>query len=138
MERLTPEALRAMTGVSRLPRPADPRAFAASVRRHYPPELRAAGVQGAVLVDVRIDQNGSVASVETVQRPPSDVHYRAVAVSRDPVSGAEIQRPLDAAGGSSPAFEAAARAVLREVRFTPAEKDGRAVPFVMRMTIQFD
>lgn len=139
MERLTPEALRAMTGLSRLPRPADAGAFAETVRRHYPANLRAAGIQGSVLVDVQIDEKGTVTAVEPVQRPPADVHYRAVVVSRDPATGAEIQRPLDTAGGGSdPAFEAAARAALREVRFTPAEKDGRPVPFVLRMTIQFD
>jgi hypothetical protein len=138
MEPLTPEALKAMAGVSRLPRPVDGHALVDAVHRHYPPDLRAAGVHGSVLVEARIDERGIVTAVEPVPRPPADVHYRAVVVSRDPASGAEIQRPLADPGESNPAFEAAARSALREVRFTPAEKDGKPVAFTLRMTVRFD
>jgi outer membrane biosynthesis protein TonB len=138
MERLTPEALTPMAGVSRLPRLIDGHALVKAVRRHYPPDLRAAAVHGSVLVDARIDENGSVTAVEPVPRPPADIRYRAVVVSRDPATGAEIQRSLAEPGEPSPAFEAAARAALREVRFTPAEKDGRPVPFTLQMTVRFD
>jgi len=138
MDPLTPEALKAMAGITRLPRPVDAHALMDAIQRHYPANLRAAGVHGSVLVEVRIDEHGNVTAVEPVPRPPADVHYRAVVISRDPASGAETQRPLMEPGESNPAFEAAAGSALREVRFTPAEKDGKPVPFTLRMTVRFD
>lgn len=36
-----------------------------------------------------------------------------------------------------PAFGAAARSALREVRFHPATRDGRPVAFRLRMSVRF-
>jgi hypothetical protein len=136
-ERMTPEALRAMTGVSALPRPADKTALLHAVQRHYPAELRRNGERALVLVDASIDATGHVTSVEVVQSPIGDAHHRAVLVSRDPVTGNETQRTLAGDGTYDPAFGPAAQAAVREVRFTPAMRDGTAVPFLMRMSVEF-
>ncbi len=133
-ERLTPQALRAMAGVSQLPKPADKAAFLAAVNRHYPNKLRAAGRTGFVLLDVTIDETGGVQKVVVVPTPPGPVHH-AVLIRRD-ASGREVQEPM-ADGESDSEFGPPAEAALREVRFTPAVRDGVAVPFTMRMSIQF-
>jgi hypothetical protein len=72
--RMTPEQLRQMTGVDRLPAPADQNAFAANLEKHYPPELRGSGASGSALVDVGIDEHGAVVSIEVVQPDRSSHH----------------------------------------------------------------
>jgi outer membrane biosynthesis protein TonB len=136
-ERLTPDALREMTGVSALPRPVDKTAMLEAVKRHYPVELRGRAERALVLVDASIDANGTITDVEVVQAPAGDVHHRAVVVTRDPVTGSETQRTLSGGGAYDPAFGPAAQAAVREVRFTPALRDGQAVPFRMRMSVEF-
>jgi hypothetical protein len=54
---MTPEELRRMTGVDRLPMFAD--AMRESMARHYPPALHYAGIGGSVLADVHIDAAGT-------------------------------------------------------------------------------
>jgi outer membrane biosynthesis protein TonB len=136
-ERMTPEALRQMADVSELPRPVDKAALLRAVARHYPAELRSRAERALVLVDASIDATGEVTNVEVVQPPAGDVHHRAVIVSRDPATGHETQRTLAGGGAYDPAFGAAAQAAVREVRFTPAMRDGVAVPFRMRMSVEF-
>ena len=129
-EGMTPALLRQMTGVDRLPQPVDPAALQAALKRHYPPEVSADGVSGSVLLDVRVDEAGGVASVTAIDRP-AGVHATMVLQERD---GTERRvEPND-----HPAFRPAAQAALRQVRFTPAMRDGRPVPFTLRMTVIFD
>ena len=129
-QRMTPEQLRRMTGVDRLPAPADRGAFVASISKHYPRAMRSAGVGGSALVDATIDATGSVSAVEVVQRPFSP---RTIVILRDADGTERRVAPQD-----DPLFGAAARAALREVRFTPAMRDGQPVEYTMRMTINFD
>ena len=136
-ERTTPEALRAMTGVSELPRPADRAALLRAIARHYPAELRSRAERALILVDASIDSTGEVTNVEVVQPPAGDVHHRAIILSRDPATGKGTQRTLAGGGPYDPAFGPAAQAAVREVRFTPAMRDGTAVPFRMRMSVEF-
>lgn len=135
-EHLTPGMLRQMSGVSELPRPADKEAFSRSVQRHYPQGLRARNVGALVLLDVEIDATGAVTGAQAVAPPTGDPHHRAVLVDRDPVSGQETQRAF-AGPVHDPAFASAAEAALLDVQFTPAKRDGQAVPFRMRMSIEF-
>lgn len=119
-----------MTGVDRLPVPADRAAFMASLAAHYPAAHRAAGVTGSALVDVAVDAEGKVAAVEVIPRPQG---MNAILVLRGK-DGTERQvTPQD-----DPAFGAAAQAALRGVRFTPAMRDGKPVPYTLRMTVTFD
>ncbi|HKP75810.1 MAG TPA: hypothetical protein VJT67_09735 [Longimicrobiaceae bacterium] len=136
-EPMSREALRQMTGVSELPRPVEKGALLQAVERHYPLDLHQRGERALVLVDASIDATGQVTDVEVVQPPAGDVHHRAVLLSRDSATGGEIQRTLEESGSYDPAFAPAARAALREVRFTPAMRDGVPVPFRMRMSIAF-
>jgi len=136
-EPFTPEALREMTGLSELPRPVEPGSLPASVERHYPRELRARGVGARVLLDASIDATGRVANARVVEPVARDVRPRAVLEFRDAATGAVTQRTLDGGGACDHAFGAAAEAALREVRFTPATRDGQAVPFTMRQTVVF-
>ena len=128
-------------GVTHLPLPIDEEAFNASLRRHYPAELRAQGRGGAVLADVRLDARGIVRGVEilttrasTAAGEAGDDEHRVVLL--DERDGRAIEREAQLA--YDPAFAEAARAVLQEARFLPALRDGRAVPFTLRMTVSFD
>jgi hypothetical protein len=87
-------------------------------------------VGGSVLVDVRVAADGGVEEVEVVPRP-AGIH--AAMILREPDGSSRRVEPND-----DPAFGPAARAALMETRFTPALRDGRPVPFTMRMTIAFD
>ena len=130
--------LRALTGVSHLPVPRDLDALNAAVRRHYPADLLTQRVGGDVLVDVAVDAEGLVQNV-AVATPraarPGDVH-RAVVLEPVPGTNSTIEREL------TPRYDArfgpAAAAALRETRFLPALRDGRAVPYTLRMTLHFD
>jgi hypothetical protein len=64
---ITP-ALRAHTGLSHLPEPADRAEFAARLQSHYPARFRAEEVSGTTLVDVHVDAQGRVGDVEVIQR----------------------------------------------------------------------
>lgn len=133
MQSMSPEKMRALTGVDRMPMPADREAFAASMARHTPPGL---SKSGSVLVDVQIDAEGTVQGVELPTPPSPGANHRAVLVERDPVSGRETERPMEASD-HNPVLGAAARAALRDIRFTPATRDGRPVAYTLRMTVGF-
>jgi hypothetical protein len=120
--------MRAHTGLSHLPEAADPEAFAASLRRHYPAQLRARGLSGATLVDVHVDAEGRVLDVDVVPRPARGTH-RAV------LQDGGISRVMDFT--DRPELGPAAQAAIRETRFLPGLKDGKAVPYKLRMTVQF-
>jgi outer membrane biosynthesis protein TonB len=127
---MTPELLRQTTGVDRLPAPADRKAFMASIASHYPAVFRSAGIEGSALVDVAIDEGGSVYSVQIIQRPLAP---RTIMVLRKPDGTERRVTPRD-----DPAFGEAAAAALKGVKFEPAMRDGQPVPFTMRMTVNFD
>lgn len=127
------ENLRALTGVDQLPRPADRTAFAESMARHTPPGLLRSG---SVLVDVGIDAEGRVRDVEPVTPSAQGPTTRTVVVTRDRTTDRETQRTMDASD-HEPTLGTAAGAALRDVRFTPAVRDGQPVPFTLRMTVRF-
>jgi outer membrane biosynthesis protein TonB len=131
----TSEQMRAATGLSHLPIPADQDAFNASMLRHYPPALLERKVGGAVLVDLDIDERGFVENVDVVNRPATP-DVKMVLIDKDASTGAAVEREVELS--YDPAFGPAAQAAMREVRFEPALKDGLAVPFKMRMTITFE
>jgi hypothetical protein len=128
MREMTPELLRGLAGVDRLPVPADPEMIRAALQRHRPTDLRAGG--GSVTVDVTVDAAGAVTEVRAAPRP-ADPSARMVLRERD---GSE--RMMDVR--RDPGLASAAEAALREIRFTPAERDGEPVPVTFRMTVTFD
>jgi outer membrane biosynthesis protein TonB len=127
-----PAALRAHTGLSHLPEPADRTEFAARLESHYPAQFRAERVSGTTLVDVHVDDQGRVGEVEVIQRPVTP-HQDVTAVLLDRDGSPRVMKLND-----QPEFGAAAQAALRETRFLPALKDGKPVAFTLRMTVQFD
>ncbi len=131
------EMVQAEIGVTQLPRPRNDAAFTASLRRHYPAELRAERRTGAVLLDVTIDPRGIVRAVEVVPAAGGgpDGTHRAILLDRDPVTGRTVERPLQPR--YDPAFGPAAQAALREVRFSPALRGGQPVTHTLRMTVEF-
>lgn len=124
---LSPE-MRAHTGLSHLPEAADTEAFTASLRRHYPAQLRARGVSGATLVDVYVNAEGRVLDVDVVPRPATSAH-RAL------LQDGGTSRVMDFT--DRPEFGPAAQAAIRETRFLPGLKDGKPVPYKLRMTVLF-
>lgn len=128
--RMTPEQVRQMTGVDRLPQVLDQPAFNAKIEQAYPAELRAQGVAGSALVDVLVDEAGRVTSVTPIHRP---ANMRAVLILEEEDGSQRRVTPKD-----HPAFQAAAVSALRDVGFSPAIRDGQPVPFTMRMTVTFD
>lgn len=123
-----------MAGVSRIPRPVDEAALLSAVKRHTPAALRERRRAGFVLLDVLVDANGDVRDVSVVP-PPSGAVPEAVRVRHDGFGGEVGERLI--AGSSDPALGPAAEAALREVKFTPAIREGVAVPFTLRMSIRF-
>ncbi|HEU0015759.1 MAG TPA: hypothetical protein VFQ45_18925 [Longimicrobium sp.] len=130
--------VRAATGLSHLPAPASAGELRRSLERHYPPRFVAERRTGAVLVDVSVDEQGRVRRVDVVDPPapvPGEPAHRVVLVRRDPATGRTVETV--ASPRYDRAFGDAAVAALREVRFTPARRDGRPVPHTARMTVQF-
>jgi hypothetical protein len=128
--RMTPEQIRRTTGVDHLPQVVEKPAFVTSLQRHYPADLRAQRASGSALVDVLVDESGQVASVTAIDRPRG---MRSVLILEEKDGTQRRVTPDD-----HPAFQAAAASALREVRFSPAIRDGLAVPYTMRMTVTFD
>jgi protein TonB len=73
----------------------------------YPPELRAAGVEGDVGLEAQIDAEGQVIEV-TVVRP-----------------------------AERPAFDRAAVDAAKRSHYEPAQLNGVAVPYIIRFTVRF-
>jgi hypothetical protein len=131
------EHLSSMTGLSHMPVPENGKAFDASIRRHYPAAMLRAGRSGDVLVDVRLDETGRVLDADAVmERKTSADEHRVVVVEKARGSNKEVEREV-ALNYDPEAFGAAAEAALREVRFRPALRNGKAVPYTMRMTVRF-
>lgn len=134
--RIASAPLQELTGLSHLPSPADDAAIGASLRRHYPRDLLAQRIRGSVLVDIRLDDRGIVQDVHAVPRPslPSPADEPRMVV-RERVNGQIVEREVMLK--YDPRFNPAAEAALRNVRVLPALRDGRAVPFTLRMTVEF-
>lgn len=123
------QELRRTAGVDRLPEPVDYAAMQASMRRHWPADPHAA--DASVTVDVSVDAAGRVTAVQPFT-PAVDggATTRMVLRERDGTERMhEVRRDLSVAP--------AAEAVLREVQFTPAMRDGQPVAHTFRMTISF-
>jgi outer membrane biosynthesis protein TonB len=134
--RIASAPLQELTGLSHLPSPANDGEIGASLRRHYPRDLLAQQIRGAVLVDIRLDDRGVVQDVHAVSpasRPTSTDEHRLVV--RERVNGQVVEREVALTYDAR--FGPAAEAALRNVRFLPALRDGRAVPFTLRMTVEF-
>lgn len=128
----SPQVQRA-TGLSHLPEPDIP-AMDRSLARHYPAHLAGIRPQTSVLVDVILDERGFVRDVLVVDRP-SPQGSEMILLQDVPGSNQAVEyeyRPV-----YDPAFGPAARAALKEVRFRPAIRAGKPVPYVLRMTVEF-
>lgn len=123
------------TGLSHLPRPLNLDALNRSLARHYPAQFVGLRPQTAVLVDVSLDATGLVRGVEVVDRPGQPANVRKVMIERPAGSNSDIQREHRTTYDQ--AFGPAAAAALREVRFHPALREGRPVPYTLRMTVEF-
>jgi hypothetical protein len=126
---MNPQELRRTAGVDRLPAPADYRAMQASMRRHWPADPRAEGA--SVTLDVSVDETGQVTSVQPVKLAANGgMPTRMILQERDGSERVhEVRR--------DPSVAPAAEAVLREIQFTPAMRDGEPVAHTFRMTISF-
>lgn len=130
----------AQTGLNQLPRPQSTRALNEAMDRHYPAGLRAERRRGSVLVDIDIDREGRVRDVRPItpisrETHPNGLAHRAVLLEEDPKTGKVVERELDT--NYDPAFVPAARSALREVRFSPAIRNGEAVAYTLRMSLDF-
>lgn len=128
-----PRHVQQMTGLSRMPLP-DVDALTQSLARHYPAELVGVRPRSLVLVDVQLDAEGRVIGVHPVDRPARS-NVKMILVEESSGTNAPVERPFQ--GTYDAAFGPAARAALREVRFEPAMRDGRPVPYMLRMTVEF-
>lgn len=130
------ELVQRMTGLSHLPRVESPEALSRSMARHYPREFIGIRPKTLVLVDVRVDEKGRVLEVTPVNRPANaSENVKMVLVDEVPGSNTPVARSYEAAYDQ--AFGPAASAALRDVRFQPALRDGRPVPYTLRMTVEF-
>ena len=124
--RATTVAVQQQSGLDQLPRLAEPSAFDAALLRHLR-NVPSAKQGKTVLVDVDVDARGQVADVRGVERP-AVTGSRAVLVEDDG-SSHELVIADDAS------YLPPVNAALRETRFRPAVRDGRPVPFTLRMTV---
>jgi len=135
--RIASQKVEQLSGLSSLPHP-DDNVLRATLRRHYPAELRGGGISGSVLIDVAVNDRGHVESARSVapaSLPKATDEHRIVVRERRPGSRDLVERELTLRYDTR--FAPAAEAALREVPFRPAMRDGRAVPFTMRMTVTF-
>lgn len=124
------------TGLSHLPAPESQEALAASMRRHYPARFIGVRPRSAVLVDVDVSEQGVVRDVRVVDRTGmDDGDVRAVLLKKVPGTNQVVEREVRTVYDA--AFGPAAQAAVREVRFAPALREGRPVPYTLRMTVEF-
>jgi hypothetical protein len=118
------EHVQKLAGLSHLPVPENREAFAASMRRHFPRQLMGVRPRTAVLVDVSVGTSGIVEEVRVVDHGGTgdDGQVRAVVRQKVPGTNQVVERELNAT------YDAA---------FGPALRDGRPVPYTMRMTVEF-
>jgi hypothetical protein len=132
VHQITPADLRQIAAVDVLPRLLNAPELAESMKRHYPAALRGQGGAGSVLVNVSIDEQGRVTGVTALPAPT--LQARGLKGSRPDLAGLPAEAATPA---STVQFGGAARAALGTARFSPAQLDGKPVPFTLRMTVRF-
>lgn len=105
-----------------------------SLEEHFPREFIGVRPSTSVLVDVAIDENGFVKNVTVVDRP-AVTSTKVVLLDRVPGTNTEVARELPTIYDTR--FGPAAIAAMKEARFHPARRDGRPVPFTLRMSVEF-
>jgi hypothetical protein len=129
-------AVQEMAGVSHLPVPVDFTDMRRSLARHYPRQFVGVRPRTSVLLDVRVDEKGFVREVAVVDRPAgADEQVKVVVLDRVPGSNTRVAREVEST--YDPSFGPAAQAAIKDVRFRPALRDGKPVPFTVRMTVEF-
>lgn len=128
------EQARKASGLSHFPRPQNFEALNGSLARHYPKQFIGVRPSTSVLVDVMLDERGFVKDVAVVDRPAAPASKVAF-IEKAADGTAEVVREYPTTYDNS--FGPAAAAALKEVRFHPALRDGRAVPFTIRMSVEF-
>jgi hypothetical protein len=106
----------------------------AALRRHYPRELAERGTR-SVFVDVTVSETGAVTHVDVLPAPPPDPNVRMVILEKVPDSDRTVEREHEPVYDD--AFAPAARAALKEVRFRPAMRQGKAIPYTVRIGLEF-
>jgi hypothetical protein len=129
-------AVQEMAGVSHLPVPVNYTDMRRSLARHYPRQFVGVRPRTAVLVDVMVDEKGFVREVAVVDPPSvSPGQVKMVVLDRVPGSNTRVAREVESTYDQS--FGPAAQAAIKDVRFRPALRDGKPVPFTLRMTVEF-
>jgi hypothetical protein len=126
-------AVQRSTGLTYLPIPESFEALDHSLVRHYPAQLRDVRPRTAVLVDVMLDERGLVRDVAVVDPPATE---QSVIILQD-VPGRNDRVEREYRPVYDRAFGPAARAALKEVRFRPAIRAGKPVPYTLRMAVEF-
>jgi hypothetical protein len=132
IEHFGPDQIRDHFGVSKLPMPLPP----ARTQENYPREYLGTGRSEAVLVTIDFDEAGGVEHVEAILPPPRPPNVKINAILIDASGGQRVMH--EAVRTLDPHFARAAEASIRQMRFSPAEVDGKGVPFRgLRMTLVF-
>lgn len=121
-------AMREIRTLSRMPMPLFRAPPWASIRAALPPETTLPVQPVHVLVDLDIDATGTVVHAAVGRVPPSIASRHVVAACADGDGSVTMQPPLNAASAELAEAVAAAHIGLR---FSPGERDGRAVPVRM-------
>ena len=101
----------------------------------YPSEYLGSGKSARVLVSVDLTESGAVEQVEAILPSPRPANTSIRAVLIHSTGEQEVWEPGSAL---DPLFARAAEASVREMRFSPAELDGKPVPLRgLRITIGF-
>jgi hypothetical protein len=126
--------LRAMYGVSALPKLLNPDELHDSIRHHYPTALLERGQAANVLLQLTIDEAGTLTRAQAIG-PPTVPGTVVGAILADERGGARRETEMPT---TDPVLMRAAEAAVQVARFAPAELDGHAVPLPeFRMTIRF-
>jgi hypothetical protein len=129
-------AVQEMAGVSHLPVPVNYTEMRRSLARHYPRQFVGVRPRTSVLVDVTVDETGFVRDVAVVDRPSAgSEQVKMVLLDRVPGSNTKVAREVEST--YDPSFGPAAQAAIKDVRFHPAIRDGKPVPFTVRMSVEF-
>jgi hypothetical protein len=123
------------SGLSHIPRPERFAALQRSLAGHYPEQFIGLRPRTSALVDVVLDERGIVRDVKVPDRSGQPATVRKIRVDRVPGSNTDVRREVDSTYDQ--AFGPAAAAALKGVRFLPGLRNGRPVPFTLRMSVEF-
>jgi outer membrane biosynthesis protein TonB len=113
-------------GLDRLPHPLNFADLASALREHYPAELAGSGIRGRVLLSLDLNASGVVTRAQAVEPPDLPAGMVIAAVLTDPDGR---HRELTPARGAHPSLKRAAEEAAQVLRFSPAERGGKTVPF---------